>query len=586
MGKYYRKYLGLFIIGIFADILVDYLQLLVPEYLGAMVEMVQNYTGLTLSSIAGILKALIVVSLLLFGGRMLMRFSILKASTKIESDVRHDMFLKTERLSQRFFHKTKAGSIMSSFTTDVEAIEEFAGWGTIMIVDALFLSTLSLYKMIRLDRILTLIVIVPMAALIVWGNIAERSMSQKWMERQENFDRLFDFTQENFTGIRVIKAFVKEAQEFVAFRKVAKDNSDKNIEFAMLNVRLDVSIEVLIGAVMAIILGAGGYFVYRCSIGNPFMLWGYTVNISAGKLVTFIGYVDTLVWPMIAMGQILQMYSRFRASSKRIKDFMNEEEEICDHEGSKDLIDCQGRISFNHFSFTYPDSENEVLHDISLVIEPGELIGVVGKIGSGKTTLVNTLLHLYNIEKEQIFIDDTDLMDIRIDNLRDNIAYVPQDNFLFSDSVQNNISFSNRKMSPESIKKAAVFADVHDNIVGFSGGYETMTGERGVTLSGGQKQRISIARAYAKDAPIMILDDSVSAVDVKTEETIIGNILTERKGKTTIVIASRLSTVAKADRILVLNQGRVEAFDKPERLLEISDTYKRMNYLQQLESEL
>lgn len=586
MSKYYQKYLGLFIIGIIADIVVDYVQLLVPEYLGAMVEMLQNYTGLTLSDIAGILKALIIVSLLLLGGRMLMRFSILQASTKIESDVRHDMFLKTERLSQRFFHQTKAGSIMSSFTTDIEAIEEFAGWGTIMIVDALFLSTLSLYKMIKLDRILTLIVILPMAALIVWGNIAERSMSQKWMERQENFDRLFDFTQENFTGIRVIKAFVKEAQEFVAFRKVAKDNSDKNIEFAMLNVRLDVSIEVLIGAVMAIILGAGGYFVYRCSIGNPFMLWGYAVNISAGKLVTFIGYVDTLVWPMIAMGQILQMYSRFQASSKRIKDFMDEEEEICDHEGSKDLIDCQGRISFNHFSFTYPDSENEVLHDISLVIEPGELIGVVGKIGAGKTSLVNALLHLYNVEKGQIFIDDLDLMDIRIDNLRDNIAYVPQDNFLFSDSVQNNISFCDRKMSFEAVKKAAVFADVHDNIAGFAEGYDTVTGERGVTLSGGQKQRISIARAYAKDAPIMILDDSVSAVDVKTEETIIGNILAERKGKTTIVIASRLSTVAKADRILVLNQGRVEAFDKPERLLEISDTYKRMSYLQQLESEL
>lgn len=586
MSKYYRKYLGLFIIGIIADIMVDYVQLLVPEYLGTLVEMLQNYTGLTLDAIAGILKALIIVSLLLLGGRMLMRFSILRASTKIESDVRHDMFLKTERLSQRFFHQTKAGSIMSSFTTDIEAIEEFAGWGTIMIVDALFLSTLSLYKMIRLDWVLTIIVILPMAALILWGNIAERSMSAKWMERQENFDRLFDFTQENFTGIRVIKAFVKEAQELLAFRKVAKENSQKNIEFAMLNVRLDVSIEVLIGAVFAIILGVGGYFVYRCSIGNPVMLWSYAVNISAGKLVTFIGYVDTLIWPMIAMGQILQMYSRFQASSKRIKKFMDEEEEISDREGVRDLVNCQGRITFNHFNFSYPDTTNEVLHDISLVIEPGELIGVVGKIGSGKTSLVNALLHLYNVEDGQIYIDELDIMDIRIANLRENIAYVPQDNFLFSDSVQNNISFSDRKMSLEAVKKAAVFADVHNNIVGFTEGYDTMTGERGVTLSGGQKQRISIARAYAKDAPIMILDDSVSAVDVKTEETIIGNILSKRKGKTTIVIASRLSTVAKADRILVLNQGRVEAFDKPERLLETSETYRRMSYLQQLESEL
>ena len=285
------------------------------------------------------------------------------------------------------------------------------------------------------------------------------------------------------------------------------------------------------------------------------------------------------------MGQILQMFSRFKSSSKRVFDYLDEEE-IHNVDNPISLDDCKGVITFNHFSFIYPDGSNESLKDISFKINPGELIGVVGKIGSGKTTLVNSLLRLYNIEKNQILIDSVDIMDLDIKNLRNNIAYVPQDNFLFSSTVQENIAFSNKRMSIDKVKSAANFADVHENITNFKDGYNTMTGERGVTLSGGQKQRISIARAYAKDAPIMIMDDSVSAVDVKTEEAILSNIQEKRAGKTTIIIASRISTVSKADRILVLKDGELEAFDSPENLLKVSPTYQKMVYLQKLESEL
>ena len=246
----------------------------------------------------------------------------------------------------------------------------------------------------------------------------------------------------------------------------------------------------------------------------------------------------------------------------------------------------KGNIRFNDFSFAYPDSKAHSLDNISFEIKAGEMVGVVGKIGSGKTTLVNSLLRLYNIDKDRIFIDDVDIMDMSITSLRDNIAYVPQDNFLFSDNIRNNIAFANSKLDLKEVREAAKFADVDDNIIGFTDGYETVTGERGVTLSGGQKQRISIARAYIKDAPIMIMDDAVSAVDVKTEETILANINEKRKGKTTIIIASRVSTVAHLDKIIVLNNGRLEAFDTPERLMEISPTYKKMVYLQQLEAEL
>lgn len=586
MKKYYKRYLILFIIGVIANVVVDYVQLYIPEFLGDMVDIVSLNTNVIFDDIKKIVYSLIIVAFTLFIGRIIMRFTILVASSKIDKDIRHDMFLKTERLSQRYFHENKVGSIMSSFTTDIEVIGDFTGWGTVMIIDALFLGVMALYKMIKLDMFLTMITLIPMLALIVWGNKVEKAMSDKWTERQKSFDKLFDFTQENFTGIRVIKAFVKEAQEFKAFSKVAKENSDVNIDFAMMSVRFDVCIELLIGAVVALLMGLGGTCVYYYVTGNPVVLFGHSIILTAGKLVTFIGYVDVLIWPMIAMGQILQMFSRFKSSSKRVFDYLDEEEEIHNVDNPISLDDCKGEITFNHFSFIYPDGSNESLKDISFKINPGELIGVVGKIGSGKTTLVNSLLRLYNIEKNQILIDGVDIMDLDIKNLRDNIAYVPQDNFLFSSTVQENIAFSNKRMSIDKVKSAANFADVHENITNFKDGYNTMTGERGVTLSGGQKQRISIARAYAKDAPIMIMDDSVSAVDVKTEEAILSNIQEKRAGKTTIIIASRISTVSKADRILVLKDGELEAFDSPENLLKVSPTYQKMVYLQKLESEL
>lgn len=586
MKKYYKRYLVLFIIGIIANIIVDYVQLFIPEYLGDMVDIVSSNSNVVFDDIKQIVFSLVIVAFILLVGRILLRFTILGAHSKMDRDIRHDMFLKTERLSQRYFHENKVGSIMSSFTTDIEAIGDFTGWGTVMIIDALFLSVMALYKMIKLDAFLTLITLIPMLALIIWGNKVEKAMSDMWSKRQESFDKLFDFTQENFTGIRVIKAFVKEAQEYKAFAKVAKENSDVNIDFAMMSVRFDVCIELLIGGVIALLMGLGGTCVYCYVTGNPVIILGHSIVLTAGKLITFIGYVDVLIWPMIAMGQILQMYSRFNSSCKRVFDFLNEEEEICNDANAVELKDCKGNIKFNHFSFIYPDGNNESLKDISFEIHAGELIGVVGKIGSGKTTLVNSLLRLYNVDKDQIYIDDVDIMNIDIKSLRDNIAYVPQDNFLFSSSVKENIAFSNRRMSIDKVKSAACFADVHENITGFKEGYNTLTGERGVTLSGGQKQRISIARAYAKDAPIMIMDDSVSAVDVKTEEAILNNIKEKRAGKTTIIIASRVSTVSKTDRILVLNDGKLEAFDTPANLLELSPTYKKMVYLQKLESEL
>ena len=585
INKYYAKYCWLFLIGLVGLVAVDVFQLFIPEYLGKLVDMFGGGT-IDTGALKEIILGVMVVALVMFFGRIMWRLSIFNASQRIEADLRHNMFLKSERLSQRYYHENKVGTIMAWFTTDLETLEEFFGWGSVMLVDAMFLSVLALYKMFSLDWVLSCILLIPLALIIVWGMLVEKFMALKWEQRQTEFDKLYDFSQESFTGIRVIKAFVKETQQLHTFAKIAKRNKDVNIELVKVSVVFDAIIEVIISAIMALILGLGGYFVYKYVTGSPVSIFGHTIDMTAGRLITFVGYFDTLIWPMIALGQVVTMRSRSKASLKRITNFLDQEEEIRNPQNAVVLDDVKGEIKFDGFSFAYPNSDSNVLKNVSVEIKAGENVGIVGKIGSGKTTLVNTLLHLYNVEKGKVFIDGHDIMDCDIDSLRKAIGYVPQDNFLFSDKVKNNIAFSCDNLDMDKVYDAAKFADVHSNIEDFTEGYETVSGERGVTLSGGQKQRISIARAYIKDAPIMILDDSVSAVDVKTEETILENIQRQRKGKTTLVIASRVSTVSHLDKILVLNNGEVEAFDTPQRLEEISPTYKKMVYLQKLEREV
>lgn len=585
INKYYAKYCWLFLIGLVGLVAVDVFQLFIPEYLGKLVDMFGGGT-IDTGALKEIILGVMVVALVMFFGRIMWRLSIFNASQRIEADLRHNMFLKSERLSQRYYHENKVGTIMAWFTTDLETLEEFFGWGSVMLVDAMFLSVLALYKMFSLDWVLSCILLIPLALIIVWGMLVEKFMAFKWEQRQTEFDKLYDFSQESFTGIRVIKAFVKETQQLHAFAKIAKRNKDVNIELVKVSVVFDAIIEVIISAIMALILGLGGYFVYKYVTGSPVSIFGHTIDMTAGRLITFVGYFDTLIWPMIALGQVVTMRSRSKASLKRITNFLDQEEEIRNPQNAVVLDNVKGEIKFDGFSFAYPNSDSNVLKNVSVEIKAGENVGIVGKIGSGKTTLVNTLLHLYNVEKGKVFIDGHDIMDCDIDSLRKAIGYVPQDNFLFSDKVKNNIAFSCDNLDMDKVYDAAKFADVHSNIEDFTEGYETVSGERGVTLSGGQKQRISIARAYIKDAPIMILDDSVSAVDVKTEETILENIQRQRKGKTTLVIASRVSTVSHLDKILVLDKGEVEAFDTPQRLEEISPTYKKMVYLQKLEREV
>ena len=574
--------------GIFALILVDVAQLFVPQFLGNIVDILSDgvITAEDKAQIIYMVIATLVVAAVMMLGRFLWRVTIFHASFKIEAHLREEMFLKAERLSQRYFHENSVGTVMAWFTNDIETIQEFFGWGTIMMVDAIFMSLIILVRMFILEPILTAITLVPILLIVVWGAIVEQFMSKKWEIRQKSFDSLYDFSQETFTGIGVIKAFVKETQELHAFAKLARRDKDVNVSFARVSVLFDCAISIIIALILSIIMGFGGWFIYSFVTGSPVVIFTHEIKMGAGDLVAFAGYMDILIWPMIAMGHIVSMRSRAKTSLKRVTHFLDEEEEIHDVEGAIELKDIKGEIAFNNFTFAYPNTPEPSLKNISLEIKAGETIGIVGKIGSGKTTLVNSLLRLYNIESNSIKIDGQDLMSISIKSLRENIAYVPQDNFLFSDEIKGNIGFYSEEVPMEKIVSAAKFADIDEDVQGFKKKYETISGERGVTLSGGQKQRISIARAHIKNAPIMILDDSVSAVDVKTEETILKNIREERKGKTTLVVASRVSTVSHLDRIIVLKDGELEAFGSHTELLKTSETYKTMVYLQKLEDEV
>ena len=590
LNKYYAKYWYCYVIGVLALVFVDWIQLFVPEFLGDLVRIFQNvpesgFTAQMESDIIKIVLYTVLIGLGLMAGRMLWRFTLFRASHNIENELRHDMFVKAEKLSVEYFHNNKVGNIMSWFTNDIEQIQEFLGFGVVVLVDGVALSLMCFTKIFLLSWQFLVLLSIPMILIVVWGVFVEKIMADKWTSRQEAFDKLYDFTQESFTGIRVIKAFVKQRQEIKAFSKVAHENMDVNVKFALVSVGFDIIVEVVIGILLAVILGLGGYLAVT---GETLSIIGMSFKLDGAELVEVIGYFDNLIWPLMAMGQIVSMYSRSRTSMNRIENYMDSFEDIknCDDAVVFSKEDIKGGIRFVDFSFKYPSKNDDYLKNISLSIKPGECVGIVGRIGNGKTTLVNSLLRMYNVKENSIFIDDIDIMKADTKSLREAVAYVPQDNFLFSDSVKRNIAFSNVDADEKLIKAAADFACVGNDIENFKDKYETVTGERGVTLSGGQKQRISIARAFIKDSPIMILDDSVSAVDVKTEDIILKNIRELRKGKTTLVVASRVSTVCHLDRIIVLNEGCVEAFDTPERLLEISPTYSKMVYLQELEKEV
>ena len=582
INRYYFRYAPTLLLGLLALIAVDYFQLKIPEYyqlvINGMNDGVVEWNGATVPFdmdflLDRICMPMLIVVAVMVTGRFLWRVCFYGAAIRVETDLRNRMFGHCKELSRQYYQVNKVGNLMSLFTNDLDTVQECFGSGIMMLMDAVFLGSLAVIKMWRMDRLLTVFSMIPMAFLLATAVILGKYMMKKWDIRQAAFSSLSDFSQESFSGIAVIKAFVKEGKELWNFKKLNRQNETANVNYTRLSVLLRIMVTFFVESVVCVILGYGGYLVYQKAF-------------NAGQLVEFIGYFTAVVWPVMAVSELIEMSSRGKASLSRISALLDAKIDVRDRDTVREISsDIQGKIVFRNLSFRYPDGEFDALSDISFTINAGENVGLVGKTGAGKTTLVDLILRIYNVPDGTLFVDGYDVNTVPIRQIRGAAAYVPQDNFLFSDTIAHNIAFGDEEYDLNEVENAAKLADVHSNISEFKDAYETVLGEWGVTVSGGQKQRISIARALMKNAPILILDDSVSAVDTKTEKVILENLKRTRAGRTTILIAHRISTVERMDKIVYLEEGRVAAVGTHDALYQTCPSYRRMVDLQKLEDE-
>jgi len=581
INKYYIKNLHLFLIGIAAIAYIDYVQTLIPELIGIMIDGLSENT-FTMSDIVPILTQMGQYVVIIMVGRFIWRIFILGTSRRFDYGLRNDMFRHAEKLSSEFYSEHKVGGLMAYFTNDIESVRRTVGFGMVMVVDTFFLGSVVVFKMYQLDPLLTVFSALPMLIIALVGSFLGKKMREKFKEAQKAFEDLSDFTNENLSGIRVVKAFVKEQTEIKEFLKANDTTRIKNIEFVRMQAKLQIIIRTFVSLIFVIILAYGGYLIYVTETYDA------ASRFTKGELLEFFYLFNLLIWPMMALGRIIQIRSRGKGSLQRIEQILNEPIDIKDSEDLVHVDSIQGKIEFRNVNFKYPKAPKNVLDNLNFTIEAGETVGILGRTGSGKTSIVDLLLRIYNVEEQSIFIDDIDIMKLPLVQVRDSIGYVPQDGFLFSDTIKNNISLS-FALDPtivSDIEQAAMLSDVHDNIVEFSDGYDTVIGERGVTLSGGQRQRVAIARAFMKNSPIMILDDSVSAVDTSTEATILHNLNEVRQGKTTLLIAHRISTIQHADKIIIVDDGRIIDIGSHNELLGRCEFYRDMVERQRLEDEM
>ena len=568
---YKNKFLYLF--GIIALLMVDYLDLYIPLFIGEITDGLTSHT-IEMQTIDKTILLMLVLSIAIAVFRFFWHYFIFGTSQKIINSLRKDIFEKLETLSQAYFNKNKTGDIMTRFTNDLDAIEGATGFVVMMSFDAVVLTIMVVYKMItHVSLTLTILTLIPMALVAVFSIILGKKFDEKYFAKQKAFGHLNDAVQESVTAVRVIKAFVQEEKQLEHFKKVNDYNRKANADISVLRAIFWPVLETFIGLSYVVAIILGGYY---CLIGE----------ITLGKFITFSSYIGTLFWPMIIVGDIVSVISEASASLKRINEIFDAKVDIVNSENMIDIQELKGEIVFDKVDFRYEENLPLALEDINVKIRKGEMFAILGRTGCGKTTMVNLIARVYDVTSGNIYIDGNNIKDIPLNVLRSNIGYVPQDNFLFSETLKENISFGKLDATDQEIYEACKIADIHDNIMSFPNKYETMLGERGVTLSGGQKQRTSIARAIIKDSPILIMDDSLSAVDTDTEDTIINNLKRIRKDKTTIMIAHRVSTVQSADHILVLEDGKIAEYGTYQQLLDKNGLFTQMVEKQQLEKQL
>lgn len=572
LKDFFLKHKWTYIIGILWLVLVDVLQLLVPKILGA-------YTD-ELAEGSFALERLIYYSLLIFGiaifmfiFRYLWRIYIMGSARLLEFRLRSDLYSHLQRMSTNYFNNKKTGDLMAHATNDINAVRMAAGPGIIMIFDAIVLIIVAVILMAQTISLkLTLVAILPLPFLTLATRKFGTLMHYRFRLIQESFSGISERVQENLSGMRVVKSFVQEKEEINKFMVANQDYVDKNMSFERVHVLFHSIIQFISGLSILIVLFYGGILVIN-------------QEISLGDFVAFNSYIALLTWPMMAIGRVVNILQRGAASMARLNEIYQTEPEIYDFPEliNPAISELRGDITIRDLSFAYPGSPVNALNNISIDLKQGETLAIIGRTGSGKTTLANLLLRLYNNEIGEILIDGHELKTIPLDVLRNSIGYVPQDNFLFSTTIRENIAFGVDDYNDETINAAAKAAGIYRDIMGFPEQFATMVGERGVSLSGGQKQRISIARALIKDPSILILDDSLSAVDTKTEELILNNLRTVRQAKTNIIIAHRISTIKDADEIIVLDEGTIIERGNHNELLALGGAYHELYQKQLLE---
>ena len=581
-GRYVARHWWQYLLGIAALYMVDWVNVYVPEFTGRIIDGLTD-GSLDMQGAMRIVWMIAGMGLMIAIGRFGWRFFIFGAARSIEREMRGDMYGHLSRLSMRYFNQHKTGDLMAHFTNDLMSVRQLLGMTVITAFDATVMLVLVLMNMITyVSPKLTCVAVIPLLVITVGDFFYGKIMHKRFKARQEAFSHLTDQVQETISGIRVIKAFVQERKELYAFAATTENAKEKNLNVVRLQALMMPVMDLIIGTSTLLTLLYGGYLAIHG-------------EITVGQFVAFNSYVGMLVWPMMAVGECITSISQGLASLGRIFGIFQEEPEIVDGEQTDESITAlKGEITLNHLTFAYPDmQEIRVLEDVSVTVKPGETLAILGRTGSGKSTIPSLLVRLYDVADGMIAIDGHDLKTIPLGVLRESIACVPQDSFLFSDTLQNNIAFGSADKTLASVEYAAKLACIHENIAAFPDQYQTVVGERGVTLSGGQKQRSSIARALMKTAspqassPILILDDALSAVDTDTERRILDNLKQLRaENRTTIIVAHRISTIQDADHILVLDDGKVAEYGSHEELLANGGLYKSLFDKQQLEKQL
>lgn len=572
--KYFRKYKVQYILGILFLLFIDIVQLYIPQILKYFANDYQRGV-LTMASATKYAILTIVTGLMVAIARYFWRNFIIGNSMRVDYDLRKDFFWKLTSLSQNFFNTHKTGDLMSLATNDINAVRMTLGQGIIMFIDSTFLLILNLVMMIKTTNVLfasKVLFTIPLIILIVmrFGGV----IHSRFKAVQAQYGKITDRAQENFSGIRIIKAFGQEEENAKLFREDNQDYYNKNIELAKLQSFFNPFIHVLSNISYMLLL----FFGAKEVMAGTMLL---------GDFIAFNAYLGLMMWPARALGMVIVFMQRGAASMDRLTNIFRTEPEIVDREGAIELDEIKGNIEFKNVSFKYAPELPYALKDISFKLEPGKTLAILGRTGSGKSSIVNVLLRLYDINEGEILVDGHEVKDVTLNSLRENISYVPQDDFLFSKTVKENIEFHyEHELDDEMIEKYAKIAGVYDDIIEFKDGFDTILGERGVTLSGGQKQRVSIARALAKEKNVLIMDDSLSAVDTQTEEEILKNLNTYEADVSKIIISHRVSTIKDADEILFIEDGAIVERGTHDELVSLGGRYNKLYEDQLLEQKI